>query len=199
MKNIKKRNWAFVCYPDSLPINWEDILIESGLPCAISPLHDKDINPTGEEKKPHYHIILTYENPTTYKNVLSFVSQFNCPTPQPLESVRGYYRYLTHKDNPEKYQYNENDIVCFNGFDTSNFNELTKTQIDSLKYEIIDFIQDNNINEYSDLVEVLHTEETFNMWVVASQFTTYFNTYITSRRNKRQLYEKIEKTKKCID
>lgn len=187
MKNIKKRNWAFVCYPDSLPNNWEDLLIESGLPCAVSPLHDKDINPTGEEKKPHYHIIITYENPTTYKNVLNFVSRFNCPTPQPLESVRGYYRYLTHKDNPEKYQYDENDIICFNGFDTSNFNELTKTQIDAIKYNIIDFIIDNNIREYSDLVEVLHTEETFNMWVVASQFTTFFNSYISSRRNRIKL------------
>ena len=55
MKNIKKRNWAFVCYPESLPDNWQDILIESGIPFAISPLHDRDMNADNTEKKPHYH------------------------------------------------------------------------------------------------------------------------------------------------
>lgn len=196
MKNIKKRNWAFVCYPDSLPLNWQDILIESGIACAISPLHDKDINPTGEPKKPHYHIILNYDNTTTYNNVCKFLEPFNCPIPQPLESIRGYFRYLTHKDNPEKYQYDSSDIVCFNGFDSSNYTELTQTQIDNLKFSIIDFIRDNNINEYSDLIEVLHNEETFEQWKVATTYTNFFNSYISSRRNRFKTYQNDTKLPK---
>lgn len=184
MKNIKKRNWAFVCYPESLPDNWQDILIESGVPFAISPLHDRDMNPDNTEKKPHYHIILNYDNTTTYNNVVRFLEPFNCPIPQPLESIRGYYRYLTHKDNPEKFQYDESDIVCFNGFDSSNFTELTQSQIENIKYEIINFIIDNNIYEYADLIEVLHNEETINMWKVATTNTMFFNHYITSRRHR---------------
>ena len=184
MKNIKKRNWAFVCYPESLPDNWQDILIESGIPFAISPLHDRDMNPDNTEKKPHYHIILNYDNTTTYNNVVRFLEPFNCPIPQPLESIRGYYRYLTHKDNPEKFQYDESEIICFNGFDSSNFTELTQSQIENIKYEIINFIIDNNIFEYADLIEVLHTEETINMWKVASTNTMFFNHYITSRRHR---------------
>lgn len=184
MKNIKKRNWAFVCYPESLPDNWQDILIESGVPFAISPLHDRDMNPDNTEKKPHYHIILNYDNTTTYNNVVRFLEPFNCPIPQPLESIRGYYRYLTHKDNPEKFQYDESEIVCFNGFDSSNFTELTQSQIENIKYEIINFIIDNNIYEYADLIEVLHNEETINMWKVATTNTMFFNHYITSRRHR---------------
>ena len=42
-KNIKKRYWAMVLYPDSAPQNWEELLQETGLQCAISPLHDKDL------------------------------------------------------------------------------------------------------------------------------------------------------------
>lgn len=57
MKVVKGRNWAFLVYPESLPSNWEDIITETGLPMAFSPLHDKDVNPNGEEKKPHYHVI----------------------------------------------------------------------------------------------------------------------------------------------
>lgn len=50
---IRKRNWAFVAYPESLPKNWQEILTQTGLPVAISPLHDKDVNPDKTVKKPH--------------------------------------------------------------------------------------------------------------------------------------------------
>lgn len=56
----KGRIWASVGYPESLPTDWKDKLIETGLQIAISPLHDKDINPTGEVKKPHYHFIFWF-------------------------------------------------------------------------------------------------------------------------------------------
>ena len=62
---IKGRNWAFIVYPDSLPVNYEEIITNTGLPMAFSPLHDKDLNATGEAKKPHYHVICYYDNTTT--------------------------------------------------------------------------------------------------------------------------------------
>ena len=34
-----------------MPVNYEEIIQETGLPFAISPLHDKDLDPTGEPKK----------------------------------------------------------------------------------------------------------------------------------------------------
>ena len=40
-KNVKKRNWAFVLYPESAPENWREELQKTGLQCAISPLHDR--------------------------------------------------------------------------------------------------------------------------------------------------------------
>ena len=68
-KNIKKRNWAFVLYPESAPADWREQLQKTGLQCAISPLHDKDMNPDNTPKKPHYHVILTYSGPTSYNVV----------------------------------------------------------------------------------------------------------------------------------
>ena len=56
-KNVKKRNWAFVLYPESAPENWKEQLQLTGLPCVISPIHDKDVNPDGTPKKAHHHII----------------------------------------------------------------------------------------------------------------------------------------------
>lgn len=37
---------------DSAPDNWQQILEEKFIPAFISPLHDSDVNPTGEPKSP---------------------------------------------------------------------------------------------------------------------------------------------------
>ena len=68
VNNEKAKYWAFVAYPDSLPENWQEILISTGLPCVVSPLHDADINADDTQKKPHYHIIMCFSNTTTYTN-----------------------------------------------------------------------------------------------------------------------------------
>lgn len=187
MKNVKKRNWAFVLYPESAPENWKEILQQTGLGIAISPLHDKDTNPTGENKKAHYHIILVYDGPTTYNNVRNLTESLGQPIPQPLEQVRGYYRYLSHKDNPEKYQYDEKDILTYNGFNINDFVELTSSEVIALKKELQQFIRDNTITEYSDLMNILLDNELSNLYEVASNHTYFIDKYISSFRNKINL------------
>lgn len=184
MKNLKKRNWAFVLYPESAPTDWRDLLQSTGIQAAISPLHDKDINPDGQPKKAHYHVIITYSNTTTYNSVKELTDRFNCPIPQPLEQVRGYYRYLTHKDNPEKFQYNEDDITTINGFDILEYVELTTTEVNKIKVEIQKLIRDNLITEYADLMDLLLDSDLKNYWDVASNHTYFFDKYISSIRNK---------------
>ena len=114
--NIKKRNWAFVLYPESAPKDWKEQLQQTGLSVAISPLHNKDLDPTNTPKKAHYHIILCYSGPTSYNVVKRLTDSLNQPIPIALEQVRGYYRYFTHIDNPDKYQYDEKEIFHLNGF-----------------------------------------------------------------------------------
>lgn len=186
---MKKRYWAFVLYPESAPENWKDILQETGLSCCVSPLHDKDINPTGEVKKAHYHIILCYSGPTTEKSVKSITDKLNQPKPIALEQVRGYFRYLTHKDNPEKYQYNEKDIITINDFDIDNYNDLSVSQIKSIMIDLQKIIRDNEILEYCDLLDFLLDNDLLSYLDVAQNHTILFNTYITSLRNKKK-YEK---------
>lgn len=192
MKNIKKRNWAFVLYPESAPVDWRDQLQKSGLQCCVSPLHDKDLNPTGEEKKAHYHVIIIYEGPTTYNNVKSLTDSLNCPIPQALEQVRGYYRYLTHKDNPEKYQYDENEITFINGFNILNLCELTKAEIISIKKEIQSIIRSLEFTEYSQLMDYLLDNELANYYEVASNNTLFFDRYLGSCRYNPSRIKNIE-------
>ena len=182
-KNVKKRNWAMVLYPESAPEDWREQLRLSGLQVAISPLHDKDVNADGEPKKAHHHVILVYGSPTTYNNVKALCDRLNQPIPQPLEQVRGYYRYLTHEDNPEKAQYSKSDIQTLNGFDIREFVELTKSEVTKAKREILQLIRDNSITEYADLIDILMDggEGTADMFDVASNNTLFFKAYLTSQ------------------
>lgn len=188
-RNTKKRNWAFVLYPESAPKDWKEQLQLTGLQCAISPLHDKDINPTNEPKKAHYHIILAYSGPTSFNVVKGLTESLNQPIPQPLEQVRGYYRYLTHKDNPEKYQYNENDITTINGFDISDFIELSKSEVLEIKRKLNNIIKELNIIEYSDFVDYVQENCEMSDYDVAVNNTIFFNTYIKSRRYKAEKFD----------
>ena len=192
---LKGRNWAFVMYPESMPEDWFDRLQMTGLPFAISPLHDKDKNPTGEEKKPHYHVICYYENSTTQKSVKELVCNLvNATIPIKLESMSGMYRYHIHMDNPEKHQYDDKDRTFINGFDVSKVDSLTYTEVSKLLAEIQRLICKEHILEYADLLDILLDNDLYNMWDVAKNHTMFLNSYITSRRYKKKQEKRNETT-----
>ena len=185
--SLKGRNWAFVMYPESMPSDWYYRLEMTGLPFAISPLHDKDLNPTGDEKKPHYHVMCYYENPTTKDNVKKLVSDLvNGTIPIKLESLKGMYRYHIHRDNPEKFQYNDSDRIFINGFDVHKVDDLTYYEVKKLLRQLYKIIIDHNITEYADLLDFLRENDCFDLLDVSENHTILLNTYITSRRYKNK-------------
>ena len=182
-KNVKKRNWAFVLYPESAPADWREQLQKTGLPCAISPLHDRDVNATGEPKKPHYHVMVFYQGPTSYNVVKRLTDGLNQPIPQVVEQVRGYYRYLTHMDNPEKAQYSPSGITTLNGFDIGDYVEMSKSEVTKVCRALMDYIRENDIMEYADLMDMTMCEGVPPEWFdVASSRTLFFTGYLKSRR-----------------
>lgn len=186
-KIIKKRYWAFVAYPESLPDDWLEKLQIQGIAMAISPLHDKDLDPTGELKKPHYHIILVYNGPTTYNNVLELTVSVNGTIPIYLESVRGMYRYLTHRDNPDKHQYDDTEIKKLNGFDYDVY--ISTSEILEIKKEILNLIDDMKIIEYAALINYCRKNRTDYLEVVCNN-TIFWNTYLTSKRHASEEFTK---------
>lgn len=197
-KNLKKRNWGCVIYPESAPVDWLERLQLKGVAFAVSPLHDKDIDDEVSKtpKKPHYHVIMSYGSPTTFNNVNNIMKEFNQPIPIPLESVGGYYRYFTHKDNPDKYQYDVNDIRIFNGFDVCDV--LNSFEVFSCMKEIQMFILEKDISEFSDLMDNLMLEDKMELWNVASTKTIFFNTYISSKRNKLKIETQKKQLVDCL-
>lgn len=181
---MKKRNWTMVLYEDSCAKDWEDYLISTGVPFSYA-YHDKDITEIGEPKKPHYHLLLCFDGPITLTNVTNYAKRIGAANDvvQPVGSVRGIVRYFCHKDNPDKYQYTEDVVQCRNGFDPSDYFNLTVTQQKVLKRKLIEYIQDNDIEEYATLIDTLMIDELDDMFDIATQNTFFFTQYIKSKRN----------------
>jgi hypothetical protein len=180
-KDLKKRNWTFVLYEDSCAKDWEDYLIATGVPFSYV-YHDKDITEIGEPKKPHYHVLVCFDGPTTYNTMLDHAKRVGAANDvvQPVGSVRGIVRYFCHKDNPDKYQYNEDVIQYRNGFDPSDYFCLTVTQQKAIKRKVTSFIRENRITQYADLINILMDSEEDDMYDIATQNTFFFCQYMKS-------------------
>lgn len=176
----KNRNWVEIVYPESAPEDWVDRLRDLHLPFAISPLHDKDVETHGESKKPHYHIIVSFDGPTTYKNANRTIQSLtNGTIVKPCRSIRGSYRYFIHLDNPEKFQYSETDIRCFNSFEIA----MTDSDEDLIKKAIFSIILVNQIQEYSELMLVLEYEFGFEYARVARRNHSFISSVVNSIRH----------------
>lgn len=182
-KYIKARTWGMVVYPESAPENWITLLEETFIQFAVSPLHDKDHNPDGEIKKAHWHVILVWDGPVTQNAAKKIAEMINAPQPVKIESVRGAYRYFTHMDNPDKFQYEDKDIQVFNGFDISSYVAITKEEKYEAIAKIIELIKSEGITEYLELVSTLMIED-YTLYKVACDNTILVNALVRSNRHK---------------
>lgn len=152
-REVRGQNWSIIGYPDSLPTDWLERLAEMQIEILVSPLHEADLNATGEEKKPHFHILLMFDSLKSLSQVKEISEMLNAPVPKKMDSKRGAARYLCHLDNPEKAQYPVEDVVCLGGADY-----LSEISRGGDKYriiaEIIEFVDDHEIYSYSKLLRI---------------------------------------------
>lgn len=185
-KSQKSRYWTNLIYPDSAPGNWINILIQTHLPISISPCHDRDIkNPlTGEMDKPHFHVLYCFDGPTTQANINRICQdELNGTVALQVYSVKGLYDYFVHPEDTCKVPYAESDRMNLNGFDIRNYTQLTSQEEIILVKQIKKYIRENQIIEYSELNDFLE-EEDLQAFDYVIHHTIYFNTYLTSLRNK---------------
>lgn len=151
-------------YPESAPKNWRDVLNATHMRWIESPLHDKDVNPDGTKKKPHWHIMLSADGPITEKRINQIIEPLNGPIPQKVGSSIGMVRYFIHLDNPEKYQYPMDEIKGHNGADVGSYFQLTQTSRLNIMKDIIKFIYDNNVDNFSDFLMYCISEKGNDDW-----------------------------------
>lgn len=185
---IKKRYWCFELYPESCDENWKSLLTQTGLPSVVSPLHDKDvydkdikdnngnlIHFKGDVKKPHYHVILCYSGPTSQSNVQKVtVDLLKGTIPLWIENLQGYYEYLTHKNNPEKYQYNADELQFINGFLPEDyFNEGESVTV-TKHQKLVNLIYQEDIQTFSGLIYACCNDDKFKPYFKLVLNNSYF-------------------------
>lgn len=111
--DTKLKKICIICYPESLPDSIDNVInsFADAITSFAYILHDKDYNDLGELKKPHYHLIMTFNKPMHTSTILK---AFNVGVYRKIRNMNGCIQYLVHKGQLEKTQYSVNDIVAFN-------------------------------------------------------------------------------------
>lgn len=173
----RHRAFNAVFYPESAPENFRE-LIESWHVPALLALHDKDKEPDGEEKKPHYHLLLTFCGKKSFAQVHELIDQLGSKVVEPSYDLRASARYLGHLDQPEKYQYGIGALEAFSG---ASVPDLTAPLGDPSP-EIMAWVREQGIVEYSALVDYC-LDERLEWYVWARSHTTFFLGYFMSIRH----------------
>lgn len=123
-------------YPQGDTVHWG---------CII---HNKDLK-DGQAVGDHLHVAIEFPNP---RSIESIADEFNIPTHmiEKTRSRRAIFRYLVHRDNPEKAQYSVSDILANFNYSSyfvdkqddkiriaeawSDFNELKRGEITATEY-----------------------------------------------------------------
>jgi len=181
----KTRNWGFVVY-ESAPDGWLEMLADTHIPAFISPLHDRDTDENGELKKPHHHIILMFDGPTTQKRANEIIEPFNgTKSAEYIFSLRGATRYLAHLDNPEKAQYDPAEINALSGADLVELLKPNATDRYKIIGDIIKHCREAGIYEFSDLTTYAMLEH--DDWLPIMVEKAYFiNQFLHSLRHSQR-------------
>lgn len=183
MANFRTNKWGFIQYEESTPEDYREKLESLHIPYILSPWHDMDIDKkTGKLLKPHRHGAFYFDSLKSYDQVSKIVTDvLNGPSKvEPIHSPKGMYDYFVHASNPEKAQYNIEDIECGAGFDLEKF--LIINHSDSLTVELIDIIEEYDIMELKDLINYTRKNNLTYLQFLFGR-TYFFSQFINSRRN----------------
>lgn len=158
---LKLKTCEVMQYFDYLDTDNVDVIVErikglTNIKTFAFIVHDKDIREDGELKSKHFHCVLTFKDTTTSSviaNALHIEEQFVNKIKTTTKSAE---LYLIHKNNPEKYQYNPNNVISnfdyvekYDGVEPMQRREEIAKKIDSgtiKAYNLSDYI---GVNEYA--------------------------------------------------
>lgn len=181
----RTRNYATVVYPESAPEGWQEILAQQFVPSFISPLHKDDVNPTGELKKAHYHIMIMFDSVKTKDQAQEIFAKIGGVGCDVVQSLRGYARYLCHLDNPEKAQYKQEDVRALCGADYVTAIGLVTDKYKAIS-EMLDYCEENDIVYYNDLLLYARMERFDWFRVLCDNGTVVVKEYLKSREYKNR-------------
>ena len=192
----RTRNWTLIFYPEDLPEDWKAQVDGLFVKWIEGPLHDRDLLPDGTPKKAHHHTLFMFENVKTEEQVSDLFkdlfgesetgSVIGVAAPQKVTDRCAIVRYMAHMDNPDKVQYDVNDIVGHNGADPAEILRYSATETREMIVAMEEFIEEHGITEVSDFSAAIRYDHPEWHTILATKMTMYFNAFISSRRHRAE-------------
>lgn len=151
MPLLRARGWCAIGFLESMPDGWIDYLEDTHIPIGLI-IHEHDVytekdekknpdNKAGTLKKPHAHINFYFDGKKSIQQVREILEPIGVKLLQPMHSSQGATRYLLHMDNPEKYQYDESEIVALNGVCLDFSKVVPQSRINEIMNEMAVFLR----------------------------------------------------------
>lgn len=173
------RNFMILLYEDTTSYIFNDVLFD--LKGSFKNYAYIKHFPEDKEKKEHYHLILSLDNPRTIK---SLSSRLGIPINhiESIRSLRASCRYLTHQDNEEKKKYNLTDVVVSKSFSRKFFGAFDdlKTEEDIIDdiYNYIDYLVTENKTFHIGIKKLIIFVNTQNYDTIYKRYRYEFQDYL---------------------
>lgn len=159
--NKSLRYWKFLIYPDSCGGGWNndvdyegllDRLEELGLQLFLSPIHNRDLDESGNFKKPHMHVLAYVPGKKSYKTMCEMLQPFGVATVKEVtdhEVDEQYWCHLNCRNKEVKPEYPVSACVSLNGYVPTGL--LKETRHGNLR-KLWSLIEENGMIYFCDLM-----------------------------------------------
>lgn len=160
------RYWKFLLYPDSCGGGWVndveydgllDRLEELNVQLFCSPIHNRDLDASGNYKKPHMHVLCYVPGKKSYRQMLELLTGFGVNIVIPVddhEVDEQYWCHLNCRNKTAKPEYPVEDCVSLNGYTPTG---LLKERHHSALAQLWRLVEDNGIIYFCDLMNEVMT------------------------------------------
>lgn len=175
------RVWVCLFYPEDGDIFELIHKLETEIHCCawISPLHAPEPTSDGMERKPHYHIELIFDGKQSFDRIKEICDFIGSKYPMVCTSKRGYARYLCHLDNPEKEQFDVNDVYQVGD---ESYLDCISSVADTLLLmgEICEFCYQFEVFEFWYIVLFAHNEGNLEWTRCLTSQPQFFKAFLSS-------------------
>lgn len=194
----KIKAFATIIYIESVDIKeLVDKIEETHLKAYLSPIHDADKTEQGQPKKPHYHLMIIFDGPTTEnkgRKIIEYLGGVGC---EKILSIRGYARYLCHLDCKNKPIYDTDYIMEFNGVEKYTNWIQDQDNEGTIINLMLDFIEEYDVLSFREFLIYCARHKEKSWYPILRKNTFLIKEYLKSRKWDKtnthisKLYEKI--------
>lgn len=207
MNNSKAKYWTAVLYPENMVQDWQEQIGDIiGLPYCYC-IHDKDTlgkyKPKDKEeyqRKAHVHMIIAFNNTTTYKHAMEIFNQLSIEgkqalnTCQAVNAIRNAYEYLIHNTETSKkqgkYQYSTQERISGNNFDIGSYEQLSIDDKNKMAKELCDIIINNGISNFADFYDLVMKNLGFEYFEIIKSYSGLYERLCKGNYHKYTAVEK---------